>query len=241
MGCGVTWEIVHGDSRKIFRGVDADPERAVVITDPVWPNAPEGLFHVKSPNALFRNVGAQLPRVARRAVIQIGCDSDPRFLSHVPKSMPFVRVCWMRYLIPSHKGRILNGADVVYVFGSGEGWERPGVRRTPQTREILPGEAPMPLSTEALDGIDWHPTPRRLEHVLWLVKMFTHAGDLVIDPFCGAATTGVAAVRLGRHFLGIEKNAEYAKRGRERIERDLLHSSEAANKRGQQALFAGGS
>jgi len=43
---------------------------------------------------------------------------------------------------------------------------------------------------------------------------------VVLDPFCGSGTTGVVALRLGRRFLGIELNPEYAKMARERIEKD---------------------
>ena len=42
-------------------------------------------------------------------------------------------------------------------------------------------------------------------------------GDLVFDPFTGTATTGVAAVRNGRRFLGIELNPAYAKIARNRL------------------------
>jgi len=124
-----TWEIVNGDSREILKRIcdldfNAGRNQTVIVTDPVWPNAPDGLFDVKDPMKLFRDVGKQFARTARRCVIQIGCDSDPRFLSAIPKTMPFVRACWMRYLIPSYKGPVLNGADVAYVFGSNEGYER---------------------------------------------------------------------------------------------------------------------
>lgn len=44
------------------------------------------------------------------------------------------------------------------------------------------------------------------------------AGGVVLDPFCGAATTGVAALRNGRDFVGIELNPEYAKMSIERLE-----------------------
>jgi DNA modification methylase len=39
----------------------------------------------------------------------------------------------------------------------------------------------------------------------------------VIDPFCGAATTGVACLNEGVSFLGIEKDADYVKRARLRL------------------------
>lgn len=54
-----------------------------------------------------------------------------------------------------------------------------------------------------------HPTekPRRL--MSEIVADFTQPGDLICDPFMGSGTTGVAAVRAGRRFVGIELNPTY--------------------------------
>ena len=43
----------------------------------------------------------------------------------------------------------------------------------------------------------------------WFIKLFTDPGDLVLDPFIGSGTTAVAAVKLKRHYIGIEKQREY--------------------------------
>jgi DNA modification methylase len=43
------------------------------------------------------------------------------------------------------------------------------------------------------------------------------AGGTVLDPFNGAGTTGIVALRLGRHYLGIELNAEYVEMSAKRI------------------------
>ena len=51
----------------------------------------------------------------------------------------------------------------------------------------------------------------------WFIKLFTQPGDLVLDPFLGSGSTAVAALNLGRHFLGIEINGEYAELARERV------------------------
>lgn len=54
-----------------------------------------------------------------------------------------------------------------------------------------------------------HTTQKPLALMLELVSDFTDPGDIVIDPFMGSGTTGVACLRLGRRFIGWEKDANY--------------------------------
>lgn len=63
-----------------------------------------------------------------------------------------------------------------------------------------------------------HITQKPVEVMAELVRICP-PGGLVLDPFAGAGSTGVAAVRLGRSFLGAEVTAHYARVGRERIRR----------------------
>jgi modification methylase len=67
------------------------------------------------------------------------------------------------------------------------------------------------------DGNKAHPTqkPEGLLHRVLLAA--TRPGDLVLDPFFGTGTTGAVARRLGRRFIGIEREAEYAELARQRI------------------------
>ena len=52
----------------------------------------------------------------------------------------------------------------------------------------------------------------------WFIKLFTAPDDLVLDPFVGSGTTAVAAVQLGRRYLGIDINAEYCALARRRLQ-----------------------
>ena len=54
-----------------------------------------------------------------------------------------------------------------------------------------------------------HPTVKPVELMRWLVKLVTPPGGLVLDPFAGSGTTGIAAVLENRRFLGIEQAPEY--------------------------------
>lgn len=54
-----------------------------------------------------------------------------------------------------------------------------------------------------------HPTNKPVPLMKELVRYFTDPGDTVFDPFMGCGSTGVAALELGRKFIGIEKNQEY--------------------------------
>lgn len=51
----------------------------------------------------------------------------------------------------------------------------------------------------------------------WFIKLFTRQNQIVFDPFLGSGTTAVAALRLDRHFLGVELNRKYCRLARSRI------------------------
>src|SRR3972149_1357833 len=62
-----------------------------------------------------------------------------------------------------------------------------------------------------------HPAQKPVNVMRWLINATTEKGELVVDPFCGSGTTGIAAVQLGRRFHGIETNAEYREISERRI------------------------
>ena len=54
-----------------------------------------------------------------------------------------------------------------------------------------------------------HPTEKPVPLMSEIVFDFTKPGDLICDPFCGSGTTGVAAVKAGRRFIGIERDPKW--------------------------------
>jgi len=167
-----------------------------------------------------------LPSLTTRLVVQLGCDSDPRFLEGVPKSLPFFRVCWLDYVRCSYKGRLLYTGDVAYAFGE------PPPAAVGQM--VIPGKCTSWKSdsmfvqkrgkkrqknkwfTRTEGDTPEHPTPRRLQHVAWLVKWF--GGSVVMDPFMGSGTTGVACIQTGRKFIGVECEESYCAIAKRRIQ-----------------------
>lgn len=62
-----------------------------------------------------------------------------------------------------------------------------------------------------------HPTQKPLALMEQLVKDFSNPGDLILDPFAGSGTTGVAAKRWCRQFLGIELDPDMAQIAHQRL------------------------
>jgi modification methylase len=67
------------------------------------------------------------------------------------------------------------------------------------------------------DGKKIHPTQKPEALLARAILAASRPGDLVFDPFCGTGTTGAVAKRLGRRFIGIERDSTYAKAAAERI------------------------
>ena len=89
-----------------------------------------------------------------------------------------------------------------------------------------------------------HPAPFPVELPERLIDLYTYAGDLVLDPFMGAGTTAVAAVRTGRHYAGFDTDRGYWHLANQRIaaEAERVRSGAAiprweAGNRDQTRLF----
>jgi site-specific DNA-methyltransferase (adenine-specific) len=54
-----------------------------------------------------------------------------------------------------------------------------------------------------------HPSPKPIEYMTKLIERTTNEGDIILDPFMGSGTTGVACVQLNRSFIGIEIDPNY--------------------------------
>src|ERR1039458_1729488 len=74
------------------------------------------------------------------------------------------------------------------------------------------------------DVLDWqytgnvlHPTQKPVRSLKPVIEAFTRRGEVVLEPFCGSGSTLLAAKILGRRYIGIELDAEYAKTAQGRL------------------------
>lgn len=75
-----------------------------------------------------------------------------------------------------------------------------------------------PRVSKAERAFNTHPTPKPISLMEWLIRVYTPEGDsVVLDPFCGSGTTGVAALSEGFNFVGVELSQEYCDIAERRI------------------------
>lgn len=116
-----------------------------------------------------------------------------------------------------------EGIAIMHAFGAKLRWNSGGKR------------ARWSCGVERVDRN--HPTPKPVALMLELVADFADPGELVLDPFCGSGTTGVACLRLGRRFIGIEKDPKYAAIARQRLQAESQGLSLRDARLGQTSLF----
>jgi len=95
-------------------------------------------------------------------------------------------------------------------------------------------------SERTLDGLvdNAHPTVKPTDLMEWLVRLVTAEDQVVLDPFTGSGTTGIACKDLGREFVGIEQNPEYADLARARIGLDVADPTHVRGDDDQSGLEA---
>jgi site-specific DNA-methyltransferase (adenine-specific) len=112
-----------------------------------------------------------------------------------------------------------------------ENWKKYKTGLLDLTGDKTPGTLlfyPKPGKEEKEDN--FHPTIKPLALMKHLVNVFSSKGNLVIDPFMGSGTTGVACVETGRDFIGIEKYKKFFEISKKRIKQAVVDKSNDVEK-----------
>lgn len=214
----MTWELRLGDCLDPVSGLCSLPDKSVdhVITDPPYDErthqrgwqglradgGPE-LAHVDfAPLASVDAYAKQIARLTRRWAL-VFCSTwaiDDWASACAANGMKRWRV--MPWVKPDAAPQF-NG------IGPAQGWE-PMV--------VLHGDERMRWNASGKRGVYTalvnqdervHVTQKPVALMAELIADFTDPGDIILDPFAGSGTTGVAAIRLGRRFIGWEKDPKY--------------------------------
>jgi site-specific DNA-methyltransferase (adenine-specific) len=94
-----------------------------------------------------------------------------------------------------------------------------GNKWTDQDYRVTNGERPP--TAESGPRTNHHPTVKPIDLMAYLCRLITPPSGTILDPFMGSGSTGVAALREGFRFIGIELNPEYAEIAEKRIENEL--------------------
>ena len=122
--------------------------------------------------------------------------------------------CMNMYPTPAHVGNLYYGAQSATTCWGMAYWQP----------ILLYGKDPHPMQPDTIKarpnppGFDiGHPCPKEIRSWTDVVNRVTDQDDCTLDPFMGSGTTGVACVRLGRRFIGIELEPKYFAIAKRRI------------------------
>ena len=129
------------------------------------------------------------------------------------------RVAEMVVIITGSQGLVdtvpLVGADFIDVIAA---WNMNGMTRSNigfgnWLAAVIAGGKPRQgqnvLRFVTKDKVSGHPTIKQVEYMVKLIERLTEPGATILDPFMGSGTTGVACVKTGRNFIGIEIDPDY--------------------------------
>jgi site-specific DNA-methyltransferase (adenine-specific) len=102
------------------------------------------------------------------------------------------------------------------------GWEAIGLLHKEGGRMEWNGGGTRAVWTHNKEQNNQHPTEKPVGFVANFVKLFTDAGETILDPFMGSGTTLVAAKQLGRKAIGIELEEKYCEIAAKRLQQEYL-------------------
>lgn len=150
---------------------------------------------------LVRNIFDLLGKITKRWVIaSMEFRHAADFEKSPPHGLKFVRIgAWVKS----------NGAPQFTGDRPAQGWEAIAIMHNESEKLKWNGGGGRAVWNSDVARNNGHPTPKPLSLIMDWVKNFSDVGEIILDPFMGSGTTGVACVKMGRKFIGIECDPEY--------------------------------
>ena len=160
--------------------------------------------------------GTEFIRVMKEINIYFWCNKvqiPDYFNFYVNKhKCKFDILCWHKTnALPTYSNKYLSDTEYLLYFRKGSGKCFPQSYEDAQTFYI----APINHKDKKEFG---HPTLKPLDITEKIIRNSTREGQLVLDPFMGSGTTGIAALNNNRNFIGIELDEGYFNIAKNRIE-----------------------
>lgn len=219
------FKIAHGDCLSLMKKLP-DNSIDLVVTDPpydVHAGKGGGAFGNRSSfkeidfmsNGFDKSILDELIRVMKKINIYIFCSQKqiPLLINYfaVENKCNWNLLTWHKTNpVPACKNKYLSDTEFIF-FAREKGVPILGEYRTKKTYYVTP------LNTKEKKLYN-HPTVKPQEILQNLIVNSSNENDIVLDPFMGSGSTGVAALNNKRRFIGIELNKEYVKTATDRIE-----------------------
>jgi len=196
------WQVIQGDCLEVLKSL---PDGCIdaVVTDPPYGVGFRYSQHNdarKTHKCFVDSFMPELLRVGKCVVL------TPGYKSMYMYPEPRYTLCRFDKTAQSPHGlAYMNKWEPVYVYGKCSG-KRPAWDVIQTSCQVERRKVPVD-----------HPCPKTLDLMVPIVSFAVGEGCTILDPFCGSGTTGVACVKTGRKFIGIEIDPGYCEIARKRI------------------------
>jgi DNA modification methylase len=219
-----TWEVITGDCLEVLKGMEGGSVDAVVTDPPfgigyVYGQGKEVASDPQAYGAFILPVIQECKRVAKPGALFAVWQTQLNYRHFWTWFGDDIHVyAAAKNFVQLRKTPINYGYDPVVM------WYQPGTPLRPAKPRrsidffVANTAAVVSDPTRIEKG---HPCPRPLDQVAEIVANFTPENGVVLDPFAGSGTTGVACLQAGRQFIGVEVNDQYADLARRRLSATL--------------------
>ena len=223
--------LIQGDCLEVIKKIP-DNSIDLIATDPPYLVATDGggsVNKIKKLNKSLKDLttvditkgynieefGKEFIRVMKEINIYFWCNKIqiPNYIDFYVRQhkCKFDILCWHKTnALPTYSNKYLSDTEYLLYFRKGKGKCFPESYEDAKTFYI----APINHKDKKLYG---HPTIKPLDFTESIIRNSSRENQLVLDPFMGSGTTGVAALQNNRNFIGIELDENYFKIAQQRI------------------------
>lgn len=138
----------------------------------------------------------------------------------------YVKIRAMPQMTGDRPGNRAEGMAICHGAHEKKRWNGKGSHAFWETLDMSPSFVDMPENRKATQ----HPTAKPLMLCMQLVELFSEPDELIFDPFCGTGNIGIAAMLLGRRFVGLDNDAKHVRAAHERALAARLKAPELISK-----------